>query len=219
MLREMVDLYLNRIYTKHNKNQSVELPAGRARMSQAATLTQEQLQVVLDFCQRTRNPLRNQTIILITHWAGMRIGEVAALRWGDVVAADGTIKSEVRLSAAQTKGRKPRTVLLPQRLRDQLLLYVREQGPRRSTVPFFDTQRSTGFTANTLTHIVNGIYRGAGLDGATSHSGRRTFITNLAERGVSARVLMSLAGHQNLSTTQRYIDIKPSMLRAAVELV
>jgi site-specific recombinase XerD len=41
----------------------------------------------------------------------------------------------------------------------------------------------------------------------------------LAEKGVSARVLMSLAGHQNLSTTQRYIDIKPSMLRAAVELV
>jgi integrase/recombinase XerD len=219
MLRELVDLYLNRIYTKHNKNQSVELPAGRARMSQAATLTTEQLQVVLDYCGRTRNPLRNQTIILITHWAGMRIGEVAALRWGDVVAADGTIKSEFRLSAGQTKGRKPRTVLLPQRLRDQLLLYVREQGARRSTAPFFDTQRSTGFTANTLTHIVNAIYRGAGLDGATSHSGRRTFITSLAERGVSARVLMSLAGHQNLSTTQRYIDITPSMLRAAVELV
>ncbi len=64
-----------------------------------------------------------------------------------------------------------------------------------------------------------GIYRAAGIDGATSHSGRRSFITNLAKLGVSARVLMSLAGHQNLSTTQRYIDIKPSMLRAAVELV
>jgi site-specific recombinase XerD len=36
---------------------------------------------------------------------------------------------------------------------------------------------------------------------------------------VGARVLMSLARHQNLATTQRYIDIKPSMLRAAVELV
>jgi integrase/recombinase XerD len=63
------------------------------------------------------------------------------------------------------------------------------------------------------------MYKNAGFDGASSHSGRRTFITNLAERGVGARVLMELAGHTNLSTTQRYIDIKPSMLRAAVELV
>ena len=57
-----------------------------------------------------------------------------------------------------------------------------------------------------LTHIVNALYRAAGIDGGTSHSGRRSFITNLAERGVSVRVLMSLAGHQNLATTQRYMN-------------
>jgi integrase/recombinase XerD len=188
-------------------------------MSQATTLTPEQLERVLLYCDRTRNPIRNRTVILVTHWSGMRVGEVAALRWSDVVALDGGVKSEVRLTAAQTKGRKPRSVLLPERLREHLLLYVRSVGQRRATAPFFNTQRSSGFTANTLTHVITGIYRAAGIDGATSHSGRRTFITNLAERGVSARVLMSLAGHQNLSTTQRYIDIKPSMLRAAVELV
>jgi integrase/recombinase XerD len=82
----------------------------------------------------------------------------------------------------------------------------------------FATERSAGFTADTLTHIVNGLYRRAGLDGASSHSGRRTFITKLAEHGVGARVLQQLAGHANLNTTQKYIDIKPSMLRAAVEL-
>ncbi len=219
MLRETVDLYLNRTYTHSNKTKPVRKQKGNPKMSQATTLTAEQLQWVLEHCDHTRSAIRNRTIILTTHWSGMRVGEVAALRWSDVVALDGSIKSEVRLTASQTKGRKPRTVLLPERLRDHLQLYVRSVGQRRATVPFFDTQRSAGFTANTLTHIINGIYRAAGIDGATSHSGRRTFITNLAERGVSARVLMSLAGHQNLSTTQRYIDIKPSMLRAAVELV
>ncbi len=188
-------------------------------MSQAATLTQQQLNLVLAYCDRTRNACRNRAIILVTHWSGMRIGEVAALRWADVVGSDGSIKSEVRLTASQTKGRRARTVLIPERLRDQLRLYAGSVGSKPASAPFFDTQRSSGFTANTLTHVVNAIYRRAGVDGATSHSGRRTFITNLAERGVSARVLMSLAGHQNLSTTQRYIDIKPSMLRAAVELV
>ena len=72
---------------------------------------------------------------------------------------------------------------------------------------------------NTLTHIVNGIYKGAGISGATSHSGRRTGLTNLAERGVGVRVLMALAGHSNMATTQRYIDLRPAMLKAAVELV
>ena len=189
-------------------------------MKQAATLNEQQLRRVLDYCRRTRAAQRNRVILLVTHWAGMRVGEVAALRWSDVMAGDHSIKTEIRLSADQTKGRKARVVLVPERLVLELRAYCSQQPrPRDLAAPLFATQRSAGFSANSLTHIINSLYRAAGIDGATSHSGRRSFITNLAERGVSARVLMTLAGHQNLSTTQRYIDIKPSMLRAAVELV
>jgi len=83
----------------------------------------------------------------------------------------------------------------------------------------FNTQRSAAFTANSLTQVVNGIYRNSGFDGASSHSGRRGFLTNLAEKGVSVRVMMALAGHANMATTQRYIDLRPGVLRNAVELV
>jgi integrase/recombinase XerD len=62
---------------------------------------------------------------------------------------------------------------------------------------------------------VNGIYKGAGISGTTSRSG----LTNLAERGVGVRVLMALAGHTHLSSTQKYIDLRPSVIKAAVELV
>ena len=65
----------------------------------------------------------------------------------------------------------------------------------------------------------NGKYVDASIRSATSHSGRRTGLTNLAERGVGVRVLMALAGHSNMATTQRYIDLRPATLRAAVELV
>ena len=91
--------------------------------------------------------------------------------------------------------------------------------PKTPTQPLFYTQRSDGFTANTLTHIVNGIYKNAGISGATSHSGRSTRLTNLSERGVGVRTLMAIAGQANMSTTQRYIDMRPSVIRAAVELV
>jgi integrase/recombinase XerD len=54
--------------------------------------------------------------------------------------------------------------------------------------------------------------------GGSSHSSRRSFITKLAHSGVSAKVIMTLAGHKHLSTTQRYIDVNDEMLRQAVEL-
>lgn len=188
-------------------------------MSQALTLNTQQLNRILSAAGNSRYSLRNRLIILMQHLSGMRVGEVAALLYGDVVATDGTVKAEVCLTAAQTKGNRSRVVLLPERLRAELAHYVQQHPNKRNDRPLFYTERSKGFTADTLTHIVNGLYKRAGLDGCSSHSGRRTFITNLAEQGVSARVLQQLAGHQNLATTQRYIDIKPSMLRSAVELV
>jgi integrase/recombinase XerD len=86
-------------------------------MAQAATLNQQQIARVLSAATNSRYPVRNRTIILMQHLSGMRVGEVAALLYGDVVATDGTIHAEVRLRAAQTKGNKSRTVLLPERLR------------------------------------------------------------------------------------------------------
>ena len=63
-------------------------------MAQAATLTQQQLQRVLDYLRTRRHYKRNRTIILLTHYAMLRVGEVAALRYCDILEADGQIKAE-----------------------------------------------------------------------------------------------------------------------------
>jgi integrase/recombinase XerD len=57
------------------------------------------------------------------------------------------------------------------------------------------------------------------LQGATIHSGRRTYITKLANAGSNMRVLAELAGHKHISTTQRYIDVNDTQLAHAVELL
>jgi len=186
---------------------------------QAKTLDERQLQRLLEFVTKTKSAKRNRAILLLTHLAGMRIGECAALRVCDVVASDGSIRKDIDLSAAQTKGNKSRTVLLNQRMQAELAAYMQTVRVRDAKQPLFSTQRRAGFTANSLTQVVNGIYKKAGFDGCSSHSGRRGFITNLAEKGVSVRVMMALAGHQNMSTTQRYIDLRPGVLRNAVELI
>jgi integrase/recombinase XerD len=186
---------------------------------QAKTLNERELQRLLDYVTKTKQAKRNRTILLLTHLAGMRIGEVAALRVCDVLASDNTVRDEIKLSAAQTKGKRTRSVLLNERMRGELACYMQTVKVKDSKQPLFATQRSEGFSANSLTQVVNGIYKQAGLDGASSHSGRRGFLTNLAEKGVSVRVMMALAGHANMATTQRYIDLRPGVLRNAVELV
>jgi len=63
------------------------------------------------------------------------------------------------------------------------------------------------------------MYQRAGIKGASSHSGRKTFLTSLASQGVSVFVLASLAGHKSIATTQRYVTVNDDTKRKAVELV
>ena len=190
---------------------------------QAKTLTATELRRVLDYTATRKHSARNRALLMTTHLSGMRVGEVASLRNSDVLDAEGNIRTEIRLSAEQTKGNEARVVFVSDKLRKELELYIRyvDKATINPTLKFFYSQKraSDGFTANTLTQFFHYLYKKAGVDGASSHSGRRTFITNLASKGVGVRVLMSLAGHKNISTTQAYIDVNDDMKRKAVELV
>lgn len=186
---------------------------------QAKTINEQELSRLLNHIGKTQFAKRNRAILLMTHFAGMRIGEVAAVRIGDVVNSDGTVREQFTLKPDQTKGRHSRTVLLNRRLQSELAAYLSSIDISKLEQPLFATQRSDGFTANSLTQVVNAIYRKAGLDGCSSHTGRRSYLTALADKGVSVRVMMELAGHRAMATTQRYIDLRPGVLRNAVELL
>lgn len=192
----------------------------KARMSkQAKTLTAQEIRRVLDYIATRPHAARNRAMLLTTHYAGLRVSEVAALRFSDLIDTTGHIRSEFRLRASETKNGEARTVFVNERLRKEISAYVNCTEFSSADSKLFYTQKRDGFSPNTLTQFFHHLYKRAGIAGASSHSGRRTFITTLAERGVSARVLMTLAGHRNLSTTQRYIDVRDDMLRNAVELV
>jgi len=190
-------------------------------MGKAKTFTAQELRRVQDYIATRAHAARNRAMLLLTHLAGMRVGEVAALTWGDVVNADGRVKDELRLNAEQTKGGHPRIVFLSPKLLKELECYVRSVKKRDADWAFFATQKEPrrGFTPNTLAQYFHQLYRGAGIDGASSHSGRRSFATALSSKGVGVRVLMRAMGHRNISTTIGYIDASDDMLRKAVALV
>jgi integrase/recombinase XerD len=188
-------------------------------MSQAKTLTQAEIDQVLAYLANRRFAMRNRVMLLTSFWSGMRVGEIASLKVGDVMNTDGTVKNEVRLTAEQTKGRQPRTVFLPQRLQTEMQRYMDVRRVTDATQPLFVTAGSKAFTANGLALHFFWQYRKIGIAGASSHSGRRSFITNLAAKGIGVRVLASLAGHRSIAVTQKYIDVNDEMKRNAVELV
>lgn len=188
---------------------------------QAKTLNEQELRKVLDYISTRKHSARNRALLMTTFLSGMRVGEVSSLRFNDVVDSEGNVRNEIRLTPAMTKGQFARVVFVNEKLRKELEKYIRFYNPADKSMKLFYSQKkdSDGFSPNSLTQHFHFLYRRAGLDGASSHSGRRSFITNLASKGVSVRVLMSLAGHRSIGTTQAYIDINDNMLRSAVELV
>jgi len=81
-------------------------------MKQAKTLTAAELRRVTDSIATRAHPVRNRAMLMMTHLAGLRVGEVAQLAWADVVTAEGAVREEVRLNADQTKGSPSRSLYL-----------------------------------------------------------------------------------------------------------
>ena len=190
-------------------------------MAQAKTLSTADLEQVLAYVETRAHAARNRAMLLLTHFAGLRVGEVASLRWQDVTNKDGSVKDEIRLLPDMTKGRHARTVYVSAKLKTELVAYASSVKLVDRSYPFFATQKSIkqGFSANSLTQTLALLYRGAGLEGATSHSGRRSFLTNLANKGTSIHLLKTLAGHRSIQTTATYLYSSPAQLRSVVELI
>jgi integrase/recombinase XerD len=199
-------------------------------MSQAKVLSEKEIKKVVKLIESKRHSSRNRCMFLATHMSGARIGEVASLRICDVLASDGTIKTEVYLSAEQTKGSKGRTLYLSEKLRNEIELFLKTRFKLRDllAVTLTDTTRALftnqknpnrGFSPSTACQMFHYWYKEAKIEGGSSHSGRRSFITNLANKGVHVRILQELAGHSSIAVTQKYIDVNYDKLRIAVEML
>jgi len=127
------------------------------------------------------------------------------------------VRDQIPLSANETKGRNPRAVFVSPRLRKKIAASVAVAPAKNPNAALFHTQKcqERGFTANTLTQLFLTLYARAGIEGASSHSGRRSFATALAAKGTGIRVLMRLMGHRNIAVTATYIDANDDMLRNA----
>ena len=188
---------------------------------QAKVLNNTEVRKVLDYVATRKHSSRNRALVMMMFNTGMRVSEVASLRIRDVLDSEGNIKNEICLLAENTKTNEARTVFVNEKLRRELQQYVKLLVNTNPNCKFFYSQKrdSDGFSASTLCQHFHYLYKRVGLDGASSHSSRRTFITTLANKGIGVRVIMGLSGHKALSSVQCYIDCNSELMRNAVEMV
>lgn len=180
------------------------------RKGKAPYVPPDTLRRTLD-AQVGTHTLRNRTILLLSHYLGLRAKELAGLLVGDVLdLRTGQVKDVVRLFV--TKGSKFREAFLVNaEARDHVRRYIITR-PARHEAPLFLSQKGGAFSPNTMQKLLHNIYESAGVQ-ASSHSGRRSFATRLIESGADIYAVMTMMGHTSISTTQNYFTASPERLK------
>lgn len=175
---------------------------------QANVLEPMSLNIVLRYVERHHaDPVRSAAIILLSVRAGLRAAEIAKLEWPMVLTARGAVSNTVDVPDDIAKMGSGRRVPMHRDLRRALVaLLHREQ----TAGPVIKSARGGHMTPNSIVNWFVTLFKETGLQGCSSHSGRRTFITRAArlthKAGGSLRDVQILAGHRSIDTTQSYID-------------
>lgn len=191
---------------------------------QAHVLNQGEIRRLFKYVSTTKHAKRDTLLILISFGLGLRAVEMAALKLNQFFNDDVAIYEEILL--IKTKGNEKRTVYLPayetdRRIHDALrdYYYHRIQYASKKRIPFnlsqplFLSQKGGAFTNRTLQKHFELLYKAAGIKGASSHSGRRTFATRLIESGADIKAVSKLMGHAYIGMTAKYIQDNPDRLK------
>jgi integrase/recombinase XerD len=187
---------------------------------QAKTLSTDHIDDLLFFAARSRHPLRNRLIVMLSVKAGLRAAEIAKLTWAMLLDPSGGVGSTLEIRDEIAKKRSGRSIPIHPELR-QALVEARQLSPGHG--PLIRSERGGAMTPMSIVVWFSRAYEELGFEGCSSHSGRRTFITRAArsvhKAGGSLRDVQLLAGHRSIQTTQRYIDGDSDAQRRLVSLI
>jgi integrase len=190
---------------------------------QAAYLSEKQIRNALSRTTEYKYSLRNRTIIELSIYAGLRAIEIASLRWEHLLDENGRVGEVIKLTNDASKGKSGGLVPLNAKLKQTLTELFDATTVKSAKSAVITNGQGQALKRQSVVNLLWSHYRKCDITGASSHSGRRTFITNAARKislvGGSVRDIQALARHKNLQTTQRYVEQNTEAQRKVVELI
>ena len=192
---------------------------------QAKTLAPASLDRVLNKVRQGSFPQRDLVMVLLSARAGLRACEIANLTWGMVLDPKGRVAETIDIRSVIAKKQSGRRVPVHPELRAALnaLRKTSHLDNLRSDRAVILSARGSALRSNSIVNWFVALFKELKLEGCSSHSGRRTFITNAARKahqaGASLRDVQMLAGHRSIETTQGYIDGDTTAQRKLVSLI
>ena len=190
---------------------------------QAAYLSEKQVKNAIARTNDYKHSLRNRAVVELSVYAGLRAIEIASLRWEHLLDEDGQVGEVIKLTNDASKGKSGGLVPLNAKIKATLVELLNQTTERSAKSAVIANSQGQALKRQSVVNLLWSHYRKCDIAGASSHSGRRTFITNAARKislvGGSVRDIQALARHRNLQTTQRYVEQNSEAQRKVVELL
>ena len=188
----------------------------------AKPINNEEFQKVIDNCHaESFDSLRDIAILQMSYRAGLRAMEIAALKLSDILDSKGEIKRTITLRKAGTKGNKGGIAYVSHvELREALSAYIVNKRSKLDTDSdfLFISKKGSPFSPSSMSRLFSNIYKRAGLEGCTSHSGRKSLCKNLNAQNVSVFNIQKIMRHSNIQTTvKHYLSVDEDLLANLVE--
>lgn len=183
------------------------------RHGRAKILTTEEIQLLFEE-GFTLDPLRDRTIFSVCLYTACRINECVNIHTTDAFDTKGRVRNELLLRKGTTKGKlASRSIPVIEDLRGALKEYY----PQAGEVFLFPGRfPGTHLHPDSASWILREACRRVGIEGVSTHSFRRTALTQMSDAGIPLRVIQEISGHRTLDELYKYLEVKPDQLRGAV---
>lgn len=181
---------------------------------QARILTSKEIARIQKFLPTARD----KALFALGIYAGLRVGEIVQLRYEQLYTESGGIRSILKIKRSKRTSTVFSDIPTHPKLREALAKYKDELDGSKWLFPSSDSR--SGYLTRAQAHnILKNVFAALDLEGASTHSMRRTCLTNMSRAGVPLRTIQEISGHSSLSALQAYLAVDPDDKRRAINLL
>jgi integrase/recombinase XerD len=185
------------------------------RHGRSKILTPEEIEIIFDEAYSNE---RDRALYAVMLFSACRVNEAVTLMKRDVYDMKGRVRSEITFRKGNTKGKlATRAVPVIEDLRYRLEVYT----PRADSLWLFPgnevgPRRESHLHKDSAMWLLRRACQRAGIEGVSSHSFRRTALTQMSNAGIPLRVIQEISGHRTLEELHKYLEVRDDQVRGAV---